>query len=152
MFPPLSAPAQYSLHISGRQTNSSHLYVLNSLGCSACPPQLQHTACHHEGSNPGTRPPAEVRPAGAGSPDRMKGNSLLDQEQLRQRTLAQLLPSPSPCIQECRAPQLCHAMACTRVDTDKSTIIYFSTLTTWALWKWLLFLSCSPNLWHGKGN
>lgn len=94
-----SAPTQYSFHFSGRQTNNSHLYVLNSLGCSAGPPQSQHTACHLAGSDPGMRPPAEVRPAGARSPDRMKGNSLLSWEQLRQREhWHSCRPAPAPAL------------------------------------------------------
>lgn len=99
-FPSSSAPTQYSFHFSGRQANSSHLYVLNSLSCSVRPPpQSQHTACHLAGSNPGTRPPAEVRPAGARSPDRMKGNSLLSWEQLRQREhWYSCRPAPAPAL------------------------------------------------------
>lgn len=84
---------------AGRQANSSHLYGLNSLGCRARLPQSQHTACHLAGGDPGTRPPAEVRPVGARSPDGTKGNSLLGWEQLRPgEHWRSCRPAPAPAL------------------------------------------------------
>lgn len=95
--------------------NNNPVHILSTPGSSVCPQQLrQEHAKPATGAAccPGTWPPAEAGPAGR-SPTRQS-----EGQQLRQGTLAQLLPPQPPSV-GMLSPSTMHAMERTRVHTNR---------------------------------